>query len=91
MWEKRIITCDVGTAQCEDWTVKCEKKIREPSNVTKEQSHINVETSQYEDEIVKCDVLETWYNRLLTNGYRKKKKKRECAVELLTFKIIINI
>ena len=24
--EKRIVTCDVGTAQCEDETVKCEKK-----------------------------------------------------------------
>ena len=23
---KRTITCDVGTAQCEDETVKCEKK-----------------------------------------------------------------
>ena len=24
--EKSIITCDVGTAQCEDSTIKCEKK-----------------------------------------------------------------
>ena len=37
---KRIITCDVGTAQCEDRTVKCEKKVREPPNVTKKLSHV---------------------------------------------------
>ena len=24
--EKKIVTCDVGTAQCADKTVKCEKK-----------------------------------------------------------------
>ena len=57
--------------------------------MTKEQSHIYVETTQYEDEIVKCDVLETWYSRLPTSGYRKKKK--ECTVELPTFKIVISI
>ena len=50
------------------------KKIRELSNVTKEQSHINVETAQYKDEIIKCDVLETWYSKLHISGYRKKKR-----------------
>ena len=25
--EKRIVTCDVGIAQCEDGTIKCEKKV----------------------------------------------------------------
>ena len=46
MWQNTV-TCDVGTAQCEDgtvqWedgTIKCEKKIREPPNVTKVQSHM---------------------------------------------------
>ena len=38
--EKRAITCNVGTAQYEDEIVKCEKKIREPPNVTKELSHV---------------------------------------------------
>ena len=38
--EKRTVTCDVGTAQYEDGTLKCEKKIREPPNVTKELSHV---------------------------------------------------
>ena len=51
MWEKKnkgttkcdksTVTYDVGTAQCEDSTIKCqEKKIREPLNVTKVQSHV---------------------------------------------------
>ena len=25
--EKRIVTCDAGTAQCEDETIKCKKKV----------------------------------------------------------------
>ena len=32
--------CDVGTAQYDNKTIKCEKKIREPPNVTKVQSHV---------------------------------------------------
>ena len=35
MWE-RTVTCNVEIAQCEDETVKCEKKVKEPSNLTKE-------------------------------------------------------
>ena len=35
--------CDVGTAQCEDETVKYEKKVREPPNVRKELSHMMLE------------------------------------------------
>ena len=31
--EKRTVTYDVGIAQCEDETIKCEKKVREPPNV----------------------------------------------------------
>ena len=40
---KKTVTCDVcdvGTAQCEDGTVICKKKVREPPNVTKELSHV---------------------------------------------------
>ena len=33
--DKSTVICDVGTAQYDDETVKCEKK-REPLNVTKE-------------------------------------------------------
>ena len=40
-YDKNIVTCDVGITQCEAGTIKCEeKKIREPPNATKVQSHI---------------------------------------------------
>ena len=35
IYDKRIVKCDIGTTQCEDGTVKYEKKIKEPLNVTK--------------------------------------------------------
>ena len=38
--EKKTITYDVGTAQCWDETFKCEKRVREPPNMTKELSHV---------------------------------------------------
>ena len=38
--DKRTITRDVGTAQCEDEIVKCKQKLREPPNVRKELSHV---------------------------------------------------
>ena len=41
--EKKIVTYDVGTAQFEDETVNCEKKVREPPNVRKELSHVILE------------------------------------------------
>ena len=37
---KRTVTYDVGIARSKDGTVKCEKKVREPSNVRKELSHM---------------------------------------------------
>ena len=49
MWEKsketikckkRTVTCDIGTAQYENGTIKCKKKVREPPNMTKELSHV---------------------------------------------------
>ena len=39
----RIITYDIGTAQCADEIIKYEKKVREPPNVTKELSHVTLE------------------------------------------------
>ena len=33
---EKTVTCDVGIAQCENGTVKCEKKVRQPPNVRKE-------------------------------------------------------
>ena len=53
MWEKskgttkckkRIVTCDVRTTQYEDETVKCEKKVRGPPNVTKELLYVMLES-----------------------------------------------
>ena len=41
--DKSIVTYDIGTAQCEDETVMCEKKVREPPNVTKELSYVMLE------------------------------------------------
>ena len=41
--EKRTVTSEVGIAQYEDGTVKCEKKVREPRNVTKELSYVMLE------------------------------------------------
>ena len=35
-WNKSTVTCDIGTTQCEDDTIKCEeKKKREPLNMIK--------------------------------------------------------
>ena len=41
--EKKTVTRDVGIAQCEDRTIKYEKKLREPLNVTKELSYVMLE------------------------------------------------
>ena len=41
--EKITVTCNIGTAQYEDGTVKCEKKIRKPPNVTKVLSNMILE------------------------------------------------
>ena len=49
------MTCDVRTAQCEDGTVKREKKVREPPNVKKRIVTCDVGTAQCEDETVKCE------------------------------------
>ena len=38
--DKTVVTCDVEIAQCADETIKYEKKVREPPNVTKELSHV---------------------------------------------------
>ena len=41
--EKKTVTCDAGTAQYEDETVKCRKKVRELPNVRKELSYMLLE------------------------------------------------
>ena len=39
-YDKSTVTCNVGTAQYDNNTIKCEKKIRESSNMTKVQLHV---------------------------------------------------
>ena len=39
-YNKSTIKCDIRTSQCEDGTIKYEKKIKKPPNVTKRQSHV---------------------------------------------------
>ena len=39
-YDKSTVTSNVSTVQYEDDIVKCEKKIREPPNVIKVQSHV---------------------------------------------------
>ena len=41
--DKKNVTSDVGTAQYEDGTINCEKKVREPPNMTKELLHVMLE------------------------------------------------
>ena len=41
--DKIKVTCSVGTAQYEDRTIKCEKKVKEPPNVRKELSYVILE------------------------------------------------
>ena len=38
--DKSTVTYDVDIAQCENDTIKCEKKIQNSSNVTKVQSYV---------------------------------------------------
>ena len=52
--EKKTVTCDVGTIQYEDGTVKCEKKVREPPNMTKELSYVMLKPHNVRMEPVKC-------------------------------------
>ena len=40
--DKITVICDVGIAQYENGTIKCEKKIREPLNLRKVQSHVKL-------------------------------------------------
>ena len=55
-YDKRIIICDVGTAQCKDRTVKCEKKkSKENTKYEKKTITCDVGTTQYKDETVKCE------------------------------------
>ena len=67
---KSTVKCEVGTTQYnvrkkKKRTTKCDKRI-----VT-----YDVGIAQCEDEIVKCNVLISWYSRLCTSGYCTPFKK----------------
>ena len=53
--DKRIVKCDVGTAQYEDESVKCEKKSKRNTKCEKRIVTCNVGTTQCENETVKCE------------------------------------
>ena len=53
--DKRTVTSDVGTAQYEDETVKCEKKSKGITECDKRTITCDVGTTQCEDGTVKCE------------------------------------
>ena len=53
--KKKTITCDVGTVQCEDETVKYKKKSKRTTQCEKRTVTCDVGTVQCEDEIVKYE------------------------------------
>ena len=61
--DKRTVTCDIGTAQYEERTIKCEKnKNKGTTKCDKSIVTYNIGTAQYETETVNCE---------------KKKKEKE--------------
>ena len=53
--DKRTVTCDIGTAQYEDVTVKCEKKNKGTTKCKKRTIICDVGIAKCEDETVKCE------------------------------------
>ena len=54
-YDKRIVTCDVGTTQCKDVIVKCEKKNKGIIKCDKRIVTCDVETIQCENRTIKCE------------------------------------
>ena len=53
--DKRTVTCDVGTAQWEDETVKCEEKNRKITECDIRTVKCDVGTAQCKDKTIKCE------------------------------------
>ena len=54
--DKRIVTCDIGTAQYKDRTVKCEKKkVKGTAQCEKITITCDVGTAQCEDGTIECE------------------------------------
>ena len=86
-YDKSIVACDVGTTQCKDDTIKYEKKIREPLNVTKVHSHMMLVLHNIK--MVPSSVM-FWQSSIvgcLLVGIVPS-KKREGVVQLPTFRIV---
>ena len=69
-YEKKTVTRDVGIAQCEDRTIKYEKKLREPLNVTKELSYVMLKPHSVRME--------------LSNVRKKSKRTTKCEKRTVT-------
>ena len=54
MWQK-YSTCDVGTTQCKDSTLKCEKKNKGTTECDKSTVTSDVGTTQCENGTIKCE------------------------------------
>ena len=54
MWQK-YSTCDVGTTQCKDSTLKCEKKNKGTTECDKSTITSDVGTTQCENGTIKCE------------------------------------
>ena len=52
---KSIVTFDVGTAQYEDDTIKCEKKNKRTTKCDKSTVTCDIGTAQCEDGTIKCE------------------------------------
>ena len=52
---KKIVKCNIGTAQCDNGTVKCEEKKKETTKCDKRIVKCDVGTVQCEDGTVKCE------------------------------------
>ena len=53
--DKRIVICDIVTAQCDDGTVKCEKKSNRTTKCKKKIITCDVGTAQCKDGTIKCE------------------------------------
>ena len=71
-YDKSTVTCNVHTTQYDDCIIKCEKrKIREPPNLTKLQSHV---------------MLVLHNMKMVPSNLRKKKKgTTECDKSTVTY------
>ena len=79
--DKSVVTYDIDTTQCENDIIKREKKIREPLNVTKVQSHVMLVIYNVREKIrkppnvikVQSHVMLVLHNvRMILSNVRKK-------------------